>query len=52
MVLGSDYPFPMGDPAPVTSVLEAGLDEATVRAILTDNPLAALGRELGTVGRR
>lgn len=52
VVLGSDYPFPMGDPAPVTSVLEAGLDEATVRAILTDNPLAALGRELGTVGRR
>lgn len=52
VVLGSDYPFPMGDPAPVTTVLEAGLDEATVRAILTDNARAALGLELGDVGRR
>lgn len=52
VVLGSDYPFPMGDPTPVTTVLEAGLDEATVRAILTDNVLAALGLELGDVGRR
>ena len=51
VVLGSDYPFPMGDPAPVTTVLEAGLDEATVRAILTDNPLAALGLERGDVER-
>ena len=52
VVLGSDYPFPMGDPTPVASVLEAGLDEHTARAILTDNPRAALGRELGDVGRR
>ena len=50
VVLGSDHPFPMGDPKPVATVLEAGLDEATVRAILTDNPLAALGLDLADVG--
>ncbi|MGH2702224.1 MAG: amidohydrolase family protein, partial [Actinomycetota bacterium] len=51
VVLGSDYPFPMGDPTPVTTVKKAGLDEATVRAILTDNPLAALSLELGDMER-
>jgi aminocarboxymuconate-semialdehyde decarboxylase len=29
VVLGSDYPFDMGDPDPVASVAAAGLDEAT-----------------------
>ena len=44
VVLGSDYPFPMGDPEPVTTVREAGLDAADVEAILTVNGEAALGR--------
>jgi aminocarboxymuconate-semialdehyde decarboxylase len=46
VVLGSDYPFPMGDPEPVESVRRAGLNEESTRAILEDNPLVALGRAL------
>jgi aminocarboxymuconate-semialdehyde decarboxylase len=44
VVLGSDYPFPMGDPQPVATVVAAGFDDATTRAILADNAAAALGR--------
>jgi aminocarboxymuconate-semialdehyde decarboxylase len=44
VVLGSDYPFPMGDPTPVTSVRAARLSEESTRAILSDNPVNALGR--------
>lgn len=44
VVLGSDYPFPMGDPTPVTSVRGARLSEESTRAILSDNPVSALGR--------
>jgi len=44
VVLGSDYPFPMGDPEPVTTVREAGLDAGDVEAILAANAVAALGR--------
>ena len=44
VVLGSDYPFPMGDPEPVATVREAGLDAEAVEAILTVNGAAALGR--------
>jgi aminocarboxymuconate-semialdehyde decarboxylase len=43
VVLGSDYPFPMGDPEPVTTVRKAGFDDATTRAILADNARRALG---------
>jgi aminocarboxymuconate-semialdehyde decarboxylase len=42
VVLGSDYPFPMGDPRPVATVLDAGFDEATTSAILGGNSRLAL----------
>jgi aminocarboxymuconate-semialdehyde decarboxylase len=44
VVLGSDYPFPMGDPRPVATVLDAGFDEATTSAILGGNSRPALER--------
>ena len=37
VVLGSDYPFPMGDPHPVASVRGAGLADEAVDAILAGN---------------
>ena len=37
VVLGSDYPFPMGDPHPVASVRAAGLADEAVDAILGGN---------------
>jgi aminocarboxymuconate-semialdehyde decarboxylase len=43
VVLGSDYPFPMGDPEPVATVRSAGLDPGVERAILGDNARYALG---------
>jgi aminocarboxymuconate-semialdehyde decarboxylase len=43
VVLGSDYPFPMGDPEPVAAVQRAQLPDDSTRAILWDNPRAALG---------
>ncbi len=43
VVLGSDYPFPMGDPEPVTKVRKAGLGADAVEAILSVNGAAALG---------
>jgi aminocarboxymuconate-semialdehyde decarboxylase len=46
VVLGSDYPFPMGDPEPVATVRAAGFDGTTERAILTDNAISALGRAM------
>lgn len=39
VLLGSDYPFPLGDPQPVTTVREAGLGPAATGAVL--------GRTLG-----
>jgi aminocarboxymuconate-semialdehyde decarboxylase len=45
VVLGSDYPFPMGDPTPVATVRRAGFDEDTMNAILGGNVAAALGPE-------
>jgi aminocarboxymuconate-semialdehyde decarboxylase len=44
VVLGSDYPFPMGDPQPVDTVRQAGLDAGAVEAILSANGASALGR--------
>jgi len=38
VVLGSDAPFDIGDPAPVESVRKAGLGAATERLILETNP--------------
>jgi len=43
VVLGSDYPFPIGDPDPVQSVTSANLGDQAARQILADNPKALLG---------
>jgi aminocarboxymuconate-semialdehyde decarboxylase len=43
VVMGSDYPFPMGDPEPVAAVRKAGFDEDATRAILGGNAHRALG---------
>jgi aminocarboxymuconate-semialdehyde decarboxylase len=43
VVLGSDYPFPMGDPDPVASLAAVGLDERRRAMILCDNAAAAFG---------
>src|SRR5207248_4203618 len=42
VVLGSDYPFPIGDPDPVKSVQSANLSEIDARQILAENPKALL----------
>ena len=42
VVLGSDYPFPMGDPEPVATVLKTDLDEATTAGLLGGNAIQAL----------
>ena len=42
VVLGSDYPFPMGDPEPVGTVLNSALDEATTAGLLGGNAIQAL----------
>ena len=47
VVVGSDYPFNMGDPDPVNTVNAAGLDAATVRALLYENAERFLGRKRG-----
>ena len=44
VVLGSDYPFPMGDPEPVATVRKARLDDDAALAILGGNAIEALGR--------
>jgi aminocarboxymuconate-semialdehyde decarboxylase len=43
VVLGSDYPFPMGDPDPVASVAAAGFEPAVADAILGGNARSVLG---------
>jgi aminocarboxymuconate-semialdehyde decarboxylase len=43
VVLGSDYPFPMGDPDPLRTVDDAELPADAVEAILSGN-IAAAGR--------
>jgi aminocarboxymuconate-semialdehyde decarboxylase len=37
VLLGSDYPFPLGDPDPVGTVRSAGLSEAVTTAVLGGN---------------
>jgi aminocarboxymuconate-semialdehyde decarboxylase len=44
IVVGSDYPFTMSDTDPVGTVRNAGLDEATIRAVLCENAARFLGR--------
>jgi aminocarboxymuconate-semialdehyde decarboxylase len=46
VVLGSDYPFPMGDPEPVNTVLKAAFEDVTTADILGRNALRALGPRL------
>jgi predicted TIM-barrel fold metal-dependent hydrolase len=43
-VLGSDYPFPIGDPDPVASVVAANLGDQVSRTILEENPKQLLVR--------
>jgi len=42
VVLGSDYPFPMGDPEPVATVTKSDLDDATTAGVLGGNAIQAL----------
>ncbi|SEF24837.1 aminocarboxymuconate-semialdehyde decarboxylase [Amycolatopsis pretoriensis] len=44
VLLGSDYPFALGDPDPVRTVRESGLDDAFVEAILHTNADALFRR--------
>jgi aminocarboxymuconate-semialdehyde decarboxylase len=43
VVLGSDYPFPIGDPDPVKAVQAASVGEQAVRQILAENPKQVFG---------
>jgi aminocarboxymuconate-semialdehyde decarboxylase len=44
VLLGSDYPFALGDPDPVRTLREAGLGADSERAVLHDNATALFGR--------
>jgi len=44
LMIGSDYPYNMGDTRPVDSLEKAGLDEATFKAIMQGNAERFLGR--------
>ena len=46
IVVGSDFPFNMGDPDPLASINAAGLDAGTTRAIVYENAERFLGRKL------
>ena len=46
IVVGSYYPFALGDPDPVGTIDIAGLDSAIVRAIVHENAERFLGRKL------
>lgn len=43
LLLGSDFPFPLGDPEPVASLRAAGLGAAADRAALGDNAARLFG---------
>jgi aminocarboxymuconate-semialdehyde decarboxylase len=45
VLLGTDYPFDMADPDPVTTVRSSGLDPADEAAILGENAAGLLGLE-------
>jgi hypothetical protein len=40
MLLGTDLPFPPGDPDPLTSLRDAGFGEDDIRQIAEINPTA------------
>ena len=44
IVVGSDYPFNLGDPDPMGTISRAGIDAGTVRAIVCENAARFLGR--------
>lgn len=46
IVVGSDYPFNLGDPDPMGTINRAGIDAATVRAIVFENAERFLERKL------
>ena len=46
VVMGSDYPFPMGDPEPVKTVLDCALDKAVTSGLLGRNAIQALAPHL------
>ena len=52
VVLGSDYPFPMGDPEPVATVLKSDLDDATTAGLLGGNAIRALSPYLDGMRER
>jgi aminocarboxymuconate-semialdehyde decarboxylase len=43
VLLGTDHPFELGDPEPLGTVADLGLDEAATRRILGENAAALLG---------
>ena len=45
VLLGSDQPFPMGDPDPLKTIRDAGLSDEAVAAIVWGNAAAAFGLE-------
>jgi len=45
ILVGSDYPFNMGDPDPLGTLEKAGLDAASVAAVTAGNALRFLGLE-------
>jgi aminocarboxymuconate-semialdehyde decarboxylase len=45
VLLGTDHPFDMADPAPVQTVRAAGLDPAAERLVLGGNLERLLGRD-------
>ena len=47
IVVGSDYPFNLGDPDPMGTIHRAGIDAATARAIAYENAERFLERRLG-----
>jgi aminocarboxymuconate-semialdehyde decarboxylase len=52
VVLGSDYPFPMGDPEPVATVLKSALEEATTAGLLGGNAIQALAPHIDGLRHR
>jgi aminocarboxymuconate-semialdehyde decarboxylase len=45
VVLGTDYPFDMGDPRPLETLRAAGLDPEQEAAVTAGNPTRLLGLE-------
>ncbi|NBP74321.1 MAG: amidohydrolase, partial [Alphaproteobacteria bacterium] len=43
MVLGTDLPFPPGDPDPLTTLRDAGFNTGEIETIVATNPKALFG---------